>query len=47
MVKQKLKQLEMEIKDWNKNSFGNLDNNISKAIEGIKAMDDKGGKGLC
>lgn len=41
-VKEKLKLLKKEIKEWNTNIFGNIDDNISNVIEGIKAVDVKG-----
>lgn len=42
VFKEKLKQLKIVLKEWNKSSFGNLDDKIQAAILEIKLIDDKG-----
>lgn len=42
VVKEKLKLLKTEIKEWNVHTFGNMEENISKSIEGIRLVDVKG-----
>lgn len=41
VAKEKLKSLKKEMKEWNKSSFGDIDNRIKAATEEIKLLDDK------
>lgn len=41
IIKEKLKRLKCELKIWNNESFGSIEDNIQKIVEEIKLLDDK------
>lgn len=42
VLKEKLKQLKLALKEWNKSSFGNIDENLKAIVTEIKSIDAKG-----
>lgn len=41
ILKEKLKRLKGELKSWNKETFGKIEDNIQKAVLEIKTLDDR------